>query len=193
MCIRDRLDFMTGGAAHQGVVALCSPVVFASIDDILNEAEMKGEKPFVVMLDELTDVHNVGAVIRSAYLAGSHGVIIGKRRSALIGEGVYKASAGSVEYIKIAQVSNLASTVDQLKKKGLFAVCADMNGQRYDIIDYRMPFLLVIGSESEGVGRLIKSKCDFTASIPMKGKIDSLNASVAAGVIMFEAAKQRGF
>lgn len=188
---RRKLDYMTGSANHQGVVAVCSPVEFCSVFDILNEAKAKGEKPFVVLLDEVTDPHNVGAIIRSAHCAGAHGIIIGKRRSASIAEGVYKSSAGSIEYMNICQVTNLAQTIDELKKKGLFAVCCDMDGERYDKIDYDMPLLLIIGSEGSGVGKLIKSKCDFVSSIPMKGKIDSLNASVAAGIIMFEAAKQR--
>ncbi len=188
---RRKLDFMTGGASHQGVVALCSPIVFSSVDDILAEAKKRGEKPFIVMLDEVTDPHNAGAIIRSAYCAGAHGVIIGKRRSASIGEGVYKTSAGSVEYIKICQAPNLAQTVDMLKKQGVFAVCCDMDGTRYDTVDYDMPLLLIVGSEGAGVDRLIKSKCDFSAAIPTTGKINSLNASVAAGIIIFEARKQR--
>jgi 23S rRNA (guanosine2251-2'-O)-methyltransferase len=188
---RRKLDFMTAGASHQGVVALCSPIAFCTLDDILAEAKKRNEKPFIVMLDEVTDPHNAGAVIRSAYCAGAHGVVIGKRRSASIGEGVYKTSAGSVEYIKICQAANLAQAVEELKKKGVFAVCCDMAGDRYDKIDYDMPLLLVVGSEGEGVGRLIKSKCDFSAAIPMTGKINSLNASVAAGIIIFEARKQR--
>lgn len=188
---RRKLDFMTANANHQGVVALCSPIEFCSVGDILAEAKKRNEKPFIIMLDEITDPHNAGAIIRSAYCAGAHGVIIGKRRSASIGEGVYKTSAGSVEYIKICQAANLAQTLGELKKQGLFAVCCDMQGERYDKIDYDMPLLIVVGGEGEGVGRLIKSKCDFSAAIPMTGKINSLNASVAAGIIIFEARKQR--
>ena len=189
---RRKLDAMTMNGKHQGVVAMCSPVEFCGVEDILEVAAERGEKPFVVILDEVTDPHNAGAIIRSAYCAGAHGVILSKRRSALISEGVYKASAGSVEYIKIAQVANLAQTLDGLKKQGLFAVCCDMEGQAYHELDYDMPLAVVVGSEGSGVGRLIKSKCDFSASIPMKGKLDSLNASVAAGIVLFEAARQRG-
>ena len=189
---RRKLDNMTQNQNHQGVVAMCSPVKFASIEDAFDVARERNEKPFFVVLDEITDPHNAGAIIRSAYCAGAHAVIIGKRRSALISEGVYKASAGSCEYMKIVQVANLAQTIDKLKKEGLFAVCLDMQGEKYYNLDYDMPLLLIVGSEGAGVGRLIKSKSDFVASIPMKGKLDSLNASVAAGIVLFEAARQRG-
>ncbi|MFA0814959.1 MAG: 23S rRNA (guanosine(2251)-2'-O)-methyltransferase RlmB [Anaerofustis sp.] len=192
MTDRRKLDMMTESGRHQGVVALCSPIVFSEVDELLQTAADAGEKPFLVMLDEITDPHNAGAIIRSAYCAGAHGVILSKRRSASISEGVYKASAGSVEYIKIAQVANLAQTIESLKKQGIFAVCCDMEGDAYYDLDYDMPLLVVVGSEGEGIGRLIKSKCDFSAKIPMKGKLDSLNASVAAGIVLFEAAKQRG-
>ena len=192
MTDKRKLDSITESGRHQGVVAICSPIVFCDVEDLLEVAADAGEKPFLVMLDEITDPHNAGAIIRSAYCAGAHGVILSKRRSASISEGVYKASAGSVEYIKIAQVANLAQTIELLKKKGLFVVCCDMEGDVYYQVDYDMPLLLVVGSEGEGVGRLIKSKCDFSAKIPMKGKLDSLNASVAAGIVLFEAARQRG-
>lgn len=188
---RRKLDFFTNNQNHQGVVAVCSPVEFVSVEEILISAREKGEKPFVVMLDGITDPHNAGAIIRSAYCAGAHGIIISKRRSALISEGVFKASAGSVEYLPVSQVANLAQTIDMLKKEGLFAVCCDMDGTDYTEIDYDMPMLLIIGAEGEGVGRLIREKCDFVASIPIKGNIDSLNASVAAGIVMFEAVKYR--
>ncbi len=188
---RRKLDFFTNNQNHQGVVAVCSPVEFVSVEDILHTAHKKGEKPFIVMLDGITDPHNAGAIIRSAYCAGAHGLIISKRRSALISEGVFKSSAGSVEYLPIAQVANLAQTIENLKREGLFAVCCDMDGTLYTEIDYDMPLLLIIGAEGEGVGRLIKEKCDFVASIPIKGNIDSLNASVAAGIVMYEAVKYR--
>ena len=155
-------------------------------------AKERGEKPFIIILDGITDAHNAGAIIRSAYCAGAHGVIIAKRRSAAINEGIYKTSAGSVEYIKIAQVANLAQTMQQLQKQGLFAVCCDMKGENYYDIDYDMPLIIVAGAEGEGISRVIKDKCDFSAKIPMKGNLDSLNTSVAAGIVMFEAAKQRG-
>lgn len=188
---RRKLDYFTNNGNHQGVVAVCSPVEFVSVEDILNSAREKGEKPFVIMLDGITDPHNAGAIIRSAYCAGAHGVVISKRRSALISEGVFKSSAGSVEYLPIAQVANLNQTIDLLKKEGLFAVCCDMDGTNYTEIDYDMPLLLIIGAEGEGVGKLVKEKCDFVATIPIKGNIDSLNASVAAGIVMFEAVKYR--
>ncbi len=188
---RRKLDFFTNNQNHQGVVAVCSPVEFVSVEEILHAAHEKGEKPFVIMLDGITDPHNAGAIIRSAYCAGAHGIIISKRRSALISEGVFKSSAGSVEYLPISQVANLAQTIDMLKKEGLFAICCDMDGTNYTEIDYDMPLLLIIGAEGEGVGRLVREKCDFVASIPIKGNIDSLNASVAAGIVMFEAVKYR--
>lgn len=188
---RRKLDAITGKANHQGVVAFCSPVEYAEVQDILELAKQRNEKPFIVMLDGITDPHNAGAIIRSAYCARAHGVIVAKRRSALISEGVHKASAGSVEHIPIAQVSNLAQTLDALKKQGIFAVCADLEGEEYHKIDYDMPLVLIVGSEGEGVGRLIKSKCDFSAKITLKGDLNSLNASVAAGIIMFEAVKSR--
>lgn len=189
---RRKLDYMTSGGAHQGIVAMCSPIEFCTPEDILNVAKERGEKPFIIILDGITDSHNAGAIIRSAYCAGAHGVIIAKRRSAAINEGIYKTSAGSVEYIKIAQVANLAQTMQQLQKQGLFAVCCDMKGENYYDIDYDMPLIIVAGAEGEGISKVIKDKCDFSAKIPMKGNLDSLNTSVAAGIVMFEAAKQRG-
>lgn len=189
---RRKLDYMTSGGAHQGIVAMCSPIEFCTPEDILNVAKERGEKPFIIILDGITDAHNAGAIIRSAYCAGAHGVIIAKRRSAAINEGIYKTSAGSVEYIKIAQVANLAQTMQQLQKQGLFAVCCDMKGENYYDIDYDMPLIIVAGAEGEGISRVIKDKCDFSAKIPMKGNLDSLNTSVAAGIVMFEAARQRG-
>ncbi len=189
---RRKLDYMTGGGAHQGIVAMCSPIEFCTPQDILDVAKQRGEKPFIVILDGITDAHNAGAIIRSAYCAGAHGVIIAKRRSAAINEGIYKTSAGSVEYIKIAQVANLAQTMQQLQKEGLFAVCCDMKGENYYDIDFDMPLIIVAGAEGDGISRVIKDKCDFSARIPMKGNLDSLNTSVAAGIVMFEAARQRG-
>ena len=188
---RRKLDTMTQSQNHQGVLAMCSPIEFVSLNDILSVAHERNEKPFIVVLDEITDPHNAGAIIRSAYCAGAHGIIIPKRRSAAISEGVYKASAGSIEYIKIAQVSNIAQTLDTLKKQGLFAVCLDMDGEKYYNIDFDMPVVVVVGSEGNGVGKLIKSKCDFVSAIPMKGKLDSLNASVAAGIVLFEISRGR--
>ena len=189
---RRKLDAMTGNGAHQGVVAICSPIEFVGVEDILEEARKRGEKPFIVMLDGITDIHNAGAIIRSAYCAGAHGIIIAKRRSAAINDGIYKTSAGSVEYIKIAQVSNLAQTMQSLQKQGIFCVCCDMKGTVYHEIDYDMPLMIIAGAEGEGISRVIRDKCDFCASIPMKGQLDSLNTSVAAGIVIFEAARQRG-
>ena len=189
---RRKMDSMTGGAAHQGIIAMCSPIEFCDVNDILAYADELNEKPFIVMLDGVTDSRNAGAIIRSAYCAGAHGVIIAKRRSAALNEGVYKASAGSVEYIRIAQVANLAQTMEALQKKGLFAVCCDMDGENYHDIDYDMPLIVIAGAEGEGISRVIKNKADFSASIPMKGKLDSLNTAVACGIVLFEAARQRG-
>lgn len=189
---RRKLDAMTSGGAHQGIVAICSPIEFVGVEDILQVARERGEKPFIVMLDGITDIHNAGAIIRSAYCAGAHGVIIAKRRSAAINDGIYKTSAGSVEYIPIAQVSNLAQTMQSLQKEGIFCVCCDMKGTVYSEIDYDMPLMIIAGAEGEGISRVIRDKCDFCASIPMKGQLDSLNTSVAAGIVIFEAARQRG-
>ncbi len=189
---RRKLDFMCAQGAHQGIIAVCSPIEFCDIQDILDVAKERNEKPFIVMLDEITDPHNAGAIIRSAYCCGAHGVVIAKRRSASINEGVYKSSAGSIEYMKIAQVANIAQTMEALQKKGLFAVCCDMEGTNYYEIDYDMPLVIVAGAEGKGISRVIKQKADFCASIPMKGKLDSLNTSVACGIVLFEAARQRG-
>ncbi len=189
---RRKLDYMCAGGAHQGIIAMCSPIEFCDIEDILDVAKERNEKPFIVMLDEITDPHNAGAIIRSAYCCGAHGVVIAKRRSASINEGVYKSSAGSVEYIKIAQVANIAQTMDMLQKRGLFAVCCDMEGTAYYEIDYDMPLIIIAGAEGKGISRNIKQKADFSAAIPMKGKLDSLNTSVACGIVLFEAARARG-
>jgi len=189
---RRKLDAMTGNGAHQGIVAICSPIEFCDVEDILAVAKERGEKPFIVMLDGITDIHNAGAIIRSAYCAGAHGVIISKRRSAAINDGIYKTSAGSIEHIKIAQVANLAQTMQSLQKQGLFAVCCDMKGTAYWDIDFDMPLIIVAGAEGEGISRVIRDKSDLCATIPMKGDLDSLNTSVAAGIVMFEAARQRG-
>ncbi|MDR2519919.1 MAG: 23S rRNA (guanosine(2251)-2'-O)-methyltransferase RlmB [Eubacteriaceae bacterium] len=188
---RRKLDALTGGASHQGVLAYCSPVRYVEPEDILAIAAARSEKPFIVLLDSITDPYNVGAIIRSAYCAGCHGVIVAKRRAPAISDVVEKASAGSVEHIAVAQAPNLAQTLEMLKKRGVFAVAADKGGEIYSGIDYDMPLVVVIGSEGSGVGRLVKSKCDFVASIPMMGALDSLNCSVAAGIVLFEAAKSR--
>ena len=166
---------------------------YAEVEDILAKAKEKGEDPFIILLDDIEDPHNLGAIIRTANLAGAHGVIIPKRRAVGLTATVARTSAGALNYTPVARVTNLGATIDQLKKEGIWFVCADMNGE----IMYRQnltgPIGLVIGNEGDGVSRLVKEKCDFTASIPMKGDIDSLNASVATGVLAFEIVRQRGF
>jgi len=188
---RRKLDTITNGARHQGVLAYCSPVAYVGLDDLLEIAARRNEKPFLVMLDSVTDPHNVGAVIRSACGAGCHGVIVAKRRAAAITDTVAKASAGSVERIAIAQVSNLNQALETLKKQGIFAIASDKAGTDYIELDYDMPLVLVVGSEGSGVSHLLKSNCDFVATIPMQGGLESLNCSVAAGILLYEAAKAR--
>jgi len=188
---KQKIDKMVENQVHQGICAVCSPKEFVDIDDLFEEAASKNEKPFFVLLDGLTDPHNVGAIIRSAYLLGAHGLIIGKRRSALIGAGVYKASAGAVEYLPICQVSNVNNAAMELQKKGVFLVGLDMDGKNYDKIDYDMPVCLVVGSEGDGMSNIMQSRCDIIASIPIKGEVDSLNASVAAGIMIAKVASSR--
>ena len=184
---RERLDQISQTGVHQGVVAYVAAYEYAEVEDILAKAKEKGEDPFI------EDPHNLGAIIRTANLAGAHGVIIPKRRAVGLTATVARTSAGALNYTPVARVTNLGATIDQLKKEGIWFVCADMNGE----IMYRQnltgPIGLVIGNEGDGVSRLVKEKCDFTASIPMKGDIDSLNASVATGVLAFEIVRQRGF
>lgn len=186
-----KLDSMSGSTHHQGVLALCSPVETISLRELIEDMNEKDTKPLVVILDNITDPHNAGAIIRSAYCAGADGVIMQTRRSASIGEGMYKSSAGAIEHINLCEVSNIAQTIDTLKKEGLFVVGLDMNGENYYDMDYDMPLALVVGAEGKGLGRLIKEKCDFISSIPLKNDFDSLNASVAAGIVLFEAIKTR--
>ena len=188
---RHKLDSIAGSPHHQGVLAMCSPVETISLNELTDKLKGISEKPFVIVLDNITDPHNAGAIIRSAYCAGAHSVIMQNRRSASIGEGMYKASAGAIEYIDICEVSNIAQAVDVLKKEGLFAVGLDMDGENYSTMDFDMPLMLIVGAEGKGLGRLIKKKCDFIATIPLKNGFDSLNASVAAGIVMFEAVKYR--
>lgn len=189
---RKKLDQMSDTGAHQGVIAIVTPYKYFEIDDILNYAESKGEKPFIIILDEIEDPHNLGSIIRSAEICGVHGVIIPKRRNVGITPIVYKSSAGAVEYMKIAKVTNINSTIDILKKKGIWIYGADMDGKNYC---YENNFLgaiaLVIGSEGRGISKLTKEKCDGLVKIPMHGRITSLNASVAAGIIMYEVLKQK--
>jgi 23S rRNA (guanosine2251-2'-O)-methyltransferase len=188
---KERLDQLSGTGKHQGVIAVAAAYEYASVEEILAKAKEKNEPPFVFLLDNIEDPHNLGAIIRTANLAGAHGVIIPKNRAVGLTATVARTSAGALNYTPVARVTNLAKTIEDLKKEGLWFVCADMDGE----IMYRQnltgPIGLVIGSEGEGVGRLVKEKCDFTASIPMKGDIDSLNASVAAGVLAYEIVRQR--
>lgn len=186
-----KLDKICGGSNHQGVAAWVAAHEYSSIEDILNNAESKGEQPFVIICDEIEDPHNLGAIIRTADACGAHGIIIPKRRGVSLTYAVGKVSAGAVEYVPVAKVANLASTIEELKEKGFWVYGADMNGTRWDKQDYSGSVALVIGSEGKGISRLVREKCDFIVSLPMKGKINSLNASVAAGILMYEIAKHR--
>lgn len=188
---RKKLDFMTGGAAHQGIAALCAMKEYASVEDILNLAEERGEQPFIIILDEIEDPHNLGAIIRSAECVGAHGVIIKKRRNAGLTYTAYKASAGALEYLPVARVTNIADTIDELKRRNIWIYGADMNGEDYRKTDFSGGAALVIGNEGKGISRLVREKCDLIVSLPMKGKINSLNASVAAGILMYKAAESR--
>ncbi len=189
---RERLDQLSETGKHQGVIAVAASYAYATVEEILENAEKKGEAPFVFLLDNIEDPHNLGAIIRTANLAGAHGVIIPKRRAVGLTAAVARASAGALNYTPVARVTNLVSVMEELKKQGLWFVCADMGGAPYYQLDLKGPIGLVIGNEGNGVGRLVKETCDFTASIPMKGDIDSLNASVAAGILAFEICRQRG-
>lgn len=189
---RKRLDDMSTTKAHQGVIAVVGEYKYYDLEDILNLAREKGEDPFIIILDEIEDPHNLGSIIRSANIFGAHGVIIPKRRSALVTATVAKASAGAIEYTKIAKVTNLNQAIKELKENGVWVAALDMDGEICYNKDLRGPLAVVIGSEGRGVSRLVKENCDFVVSIPMFGEISSLNASVAAGVIMYEVRKQRG-
>ena len=188
---RERLDQMSETGKHQGVIAYAAAYEYAEVEDILNLAKEKNEPPFIFILDNIEDPHNLGAIIRTANLAGAHGVIIPKNRAAGLTATVARTSAGALNYTPVAKVTNLSTTIESLKEKGLWFVCADMNGTKMYDLNLTGPIGLVIGNEGEGVGRLVKEKCDFIASIPMKGDIDSLNASVAAGVLAYEIVRQR--
>ena len=188
---KERLDQISSTGHHQGVVAYAAAYEYAEVEDILKIAEEKGEPPFIFLLDGIEDPHNLGAIIRTANLAGAHGVIIPKRRAVGLTATVARTSAGALNYTPVAKVTNLGAAIDDLKKRGLWFVCADMGGELMYRMNLKGPIGLVIGNEGEGVGRLIKEKCDMTASIPMKGNIDSLNASVAAGVLAYEIVRQR--
>ncbi|NLB37537.1 MAG: 23S rRNA (guanosine(2251)-2'-O)-methyltransferase RlmB [Clostridiales bacterium] len=186
-----KLDYMCGHSNHQGVIALAAVKEYSSIDDIFENALKRGEPPFIIVCDELEDPHNLGAIIRTADAAGAHGIIVPKRRSASLSYAVGKASAGAVEYVPVARVPNLIRAIAELKERGLWVFGADMGGTPWHEHNLTGPLAIVIGSEGKGLGRLVKEKCDFIISMPMKGSINSLNASVAAGVLMFEAARQR--
>ncbi len=188
---RERLDGLSETKKHQGVIAVAAAYKYAQVEDILEKAREKGEPPFVFLLDNIEDPHNLGAIIRTANLAGAHGVIIHKRHAVGLTGTVAKASAGALNYTPVAKVTNLVATIRDLKKEGLWFVCADMNGATMYDLDLKGPIGLVIGNEGEGVGKLVRENCDFAASIPMKGDIDSLNASVAAGVLAYEIVRQR--
>lgn len=190
---RQKLDEMSQTKNHQGVIAVVSEHEYAEVDDILRSAAEKGEKPFIIILDNITDPHNLGAVIRTAECAGAHGVIIPKRRSVGLTAVVGKTSAGALEYMPVARVTNIARTIEELKKQGVWVACADMDGEDYYDASLDGAIALVIGSEGEGVSRLVKEKCDFTVSIPMYGKISSLNASVAGALLMYEVVRQRNY
>ena len=187
---REILDRLSKTGHHQGVVANAAAYDYAEVEDILNAAREKGEPPFIFILDGIEDPHNLGAIIRTANLAGAHGVIIPKRRAVGLTATVAKTSAGALNYTPVAKVTNLSATIEELKKEGLWFVCADMGGETMYNLNLTGPIGLVIGNEGEGVSRLVKEKCDYVASIPMKGNIDSLNASVAAGVLAYEIVRQ---
>ena len=188
---KERLDRLAGTGHHQGVVAQAAAYEYAEVEDILKAAKDKGEAPFIFILDEIEDPHNLGAIIRTANQAGAHGVIIPKRRAVGLTATVAKTSAGAINYTPVAKVTNLGHTIDELKEQGMWFVCADMDGELMYKQNLTGPIGLVIGNEGEGVSRLIKEKCDFITSVPMKGDIDSLNASVAAGVLSYEIVRQR--
>lgn len=188
---KERLDQMSETGKHQGVIAYAAAYEYAEVEDILNLAREKNEPPFILLLDNIEDPHNLGAIIRTANLCGAHGVIIPKRRAVGLTATVAKTSAGAINYTPVAKVTNLSNTIEELKEQGMWFVCADMGGELMYKLDLKGPIGLVIGSEGEGVSRLVKEKCDFAASIPMKGDIDSLNASVAAGVLAYEIVRQR--
>ena len=185
------LDQMSETGKHQGVIAYAAAYEYAQVEDILKLAEEKQEPPFLILLDNIEDPHNLGAIIRTANLAGAHGVIIPKNRAVGLTAAVARTSAGALNYTPVAKVTNLVKTMEELKKKGMWFVCADMDGTRMYDLNLTGSIGLVIGNEGEGVGRLVKENCDFIASIPMKGNIDSLNASVAAGVLAYEIVRQR--
>lgn len=188
---KERLDNMSKTGKHQGVIAYVAAYNYASVEDILANAKEKGEDPFVIILDGIMDPHNLGAIIRTANQAGCHGIIIPKRRACGLTAVVARTSAGAINYTPVAKVTNISNTIEDLKKEGLWFACADMGGSDMYDLNLKGPIGLVIGNEGEGVSRLVKEKCDMIASIPMKGDIDSLNASVACGILAYEIVRQR--
>lgn len=187
-----KLDFLCGNANHQGVAVMFSASEYCTVDDILKTAEERNEKPFIIICDEIEDPHNLGAIIRTAEASGVHGIIIPKRRSASLNATVAKSASGALEYMRVARVTNIANEIENLKKKGIWVFGADMDGKHYTDFDYDIPVALVIGNEGNGIGKLVAQKCDEIISLPMKGKINSLNASVAAGILMYEVVRKRG-
>ena len=190
---KERLDQISDSGKHQGVIAYAAAYEYAEVEDILKAAEEKGEDPFIILLDGIEDPHNLGAMIRTANQAGAHGIIIPKRRAVGLTATVAKTSAGAINYTPVAKVTNLVATMEELKEKGLWFVCADLQGEVMYRQNLTGPIGLVIGSEGDGVSRLVREKCDFTAKIPMVGDIDSLNASVAMGILSYEIVRQRNF
>ena len=188
---KERLSQLSETGRHQGVVAFAAAYEYSEVEDMLRLAEEKNEDPFLILLDNIEDPHNLGAIIRTANLAGAHGVIIPKRRAVGLTATVAKTSAGALNYTPVAKVTNIGQTIEELKKEGIWFVCADMGGESMYKLNLNGPIGLVIGNEGEGVSRLVREKCDFIASIPMKGDIDSLNASVATGVLAYEIVRQR--
>ena len=189
---KQRLDQLSSTGKHQGVLAQAAAYEYASVEEILAKAREKGEDPFIILLDGIEDPHNLGAILRTANLSGAHGIIIPKRRAVGLTAVVARTSCGAINYTPVAKVTNLKKTMDDLKEKGLWFVCADMDGTKMYDLNMTGPIGLVIGSEGEGVSRLVRENCDMVASIPMKGDIDSLNASVAAGILAYEIVRQRG-
>lgn len=190
---RQKLDEISQTKNHQGVIAIVSAHDYVEVSDIINSAKEKGEEPFLIILDGITDPHNMGAIIRTAEVAGAHGIIIPKRRSAALTATVGKTSAGALEFLPVARVVNITNTIEDLKKQGVWIACADMQGENYFNSNLKGAIAIVIGSEGEGVSRLVKENCDFTVSIPMYGNIESLNASVAASLLIYEVIRQRNF
>ena len=186
-----KLDYMTGGANHQGVALLIATQEYSTVEDILSFAKEKNEPPFIIVCNEIEDPHNLGAIIRTAEAAGVHGIIIPKRRSASLNVTVAKAASGALEYMKVARVTNIANEIDRLKNEGIWVFGADMDGEDYSLTDFSCPCALVIGNEGRGIGNLVAKKCDAIVSLPMKGEINSLNASVAAGILMYAVVKSR--